>query len=127
MKLKDYPEVARLVPEKKELELLPCPCPFCGKKANISSYEHCKYWCSNEDCVMNNGPLTLEAWNTRAIDSLTPLLELEVGMNRDKLIKLLSEFGISSYVEGDANFSSDFIDDIANAIASSNVIEIRKV
>ena len=100
MNLGQYPEVARLVPEKR----------------------HEKGVCVNN--INCHGPN--KSYN-KAIDSLTPLLSLEVGFNVDKSVKAMDKrakelcFGWWNLLPEDTKKSFIY------TLASSNVIEIRKV
>ena len=91
MKLKEYPEVMKLVPE------------------------YCKCHVDYKNCVRHES-------ENDTIDSLTPLLSLEVGIDSEKLAKIINWVLIDWYGEGlnDAREMADAI------IASSNVIEIKR-
>ena len=103
MKLIDLPEVARLVPEKKEC--------ICLKIHNEDPIWGC-------ECGA-------KAYNF-AIDSLTPLLSLEVEVNYGKVkdVLLKSDLDYHKLACADEEYM-DWLSHMAFAVASSNVIEIR--
>ena len=96
MKLIDFPEVARLVPEKKDE----------GLDDQMAQYYEQSY--------------------NSAIDDLTPLLSLEVEVNYGKVkdVLLKSDLDYHKLACADEEYM-DWLSHMAFAIASSNVIEIR--
>ena len=111
MKLSSYDEVARLVPEKQDNKLSITDDP------SISVY--------------------IQGRND-VIKALTPLLSLEVGIDEDKIglmiYCILSKLPINSYIGKEQWTGKHYqsvrklnAQSIVDAIASSNVIEIRKV
>ena len=116
MNLKDYPEVARLVPEKK-------PYPFMSSPdENLSAAE-------------------VKGHNS-AVDLLTPLLELEVGIDKELFnqieiayhaIRSFASYGrngveltTSGITDTHLNRAFKALEQANKLLASSNVIEIKR-
>ena len=96
MKLSDFNEVARLVPEKKKII-------------------YCNGGTEHQQKVGHN----------KCLDQLTPLLEMEVTLDVGKLVGIITQT-ITKY-EGHVDWQKRCSPlQLANAIASSNVIEIKR-